>query len=77
MKGADLLMKMKVGLLEALTGFTETIKLLDRTNLAITSIPGYKYLNGLLLSKGYYLTPGNIYFNASIYSYFNQLFTGN
>lgn len=39
-KGNELFMKMKIGLNEALTGFTRSITTLDKREIAITSLPG-------------------------------------
>lgn len=39
-KGNELMMKMKIGLNEALTGFTRSVTTLDKREIAITSLPG-------------------------------------
>lgn len=38
--GNDLVIKMKISLSEALTGFSRTVTTLDNREIAITSIPG-------------------------------------
>lgn len=52
-KGNDLVMKMKITLSEALTGFTRKVKTLDNRDVAITSIPGdFVIHEGIKVAQG-------------------------
>jgi len=52
-KGNDLVMKMKISLSEALTGFTRKIKTLDNREIALTSLPGeFVQHEGIKVAQG-------------------------